>query len=75
MDTPGPFEKATLQAFYNMTLPDPRHSKAEQAKTLTAKDARVEAVIADGLQASTAADASHARTCLPVCIRKLSITR
>jgi uncharacterized protein (DUF885 family) len=31
MDTPGPFEKAKLQAFYYMTLPDPRQSKAEQA--------------------------------------------
>jgi uncharacterized protein (DUF885 family) len=30
MDTPGPFEKAPLQAFYNMTLPDPRAPKAEQ---------------------------------------------
>src|SRR6185295_9338278 len=30
MDTPGPFEKATLDAFYNMTLPDPRGSAAEQ---------------------------------------------
>ena len=31
MDTPGPFEKAKLLAFYNMTLPDPRWPKAEQA--------------------------------------------
>jgi len=30
MDTPGPFEKAKLAAFYNMTLPDPRWKKAEQ---------------------------------------------
>ena len=30
MDTPGPFEQAKLQGFYNMTLPDPRWSKAEQ---------------------------------------------
>jgi uncharacterized protein (DUF885 family) len=30
MDTPGPFETAKLQAFYNMTLPDPRRSRAEQ---------------------------------------------
>jgi uncharacterized protein (DUF885 family) len=30
MDTPGPFEKAKLQAFYNMTLPDPRKPRAEQ---------------------------------------------
>jgi len=30
MDTPGPFETATLDAFYNMTLPDPRGSAAEQ---------------------------------------------
>ena len=31
MDTPGPFETAQLEAFYNMTLPDPRWPKAEQA--------------------------------------------
>ncbi|PYR34970.1 MAG: DUF885 domain-containing protein [Acidobacteria bacterium] len=31
MDTPGPFETATLDAFYNMTLPDPRRPRAEQA--------------------------------------------
>ena len=30
MDTPGPFETAKLDAFYNMTLPDPRRSAAEQ---------------------------------------------
>jgi hypothetical protein len=30
MDTPGPFEEKANQAFYNMTLPDPRWSKAEQ---------------------------------------------
>jgi uncharacterized protein (DUF885 family) len=30
MDTPGPFETAKLEAFYNMTLPDPRGSAAEQ---------------------------------------------
>jgi uncharacterized protein (DUF885 family) len=30
MDTPGPFETAKLEAFYNMTLPDPRRSAAEQ---------------------------------------------
>jgi len=30
MDTPGPFETAKLDAFYNMTLPDPRGSAAEQ---------------------------------------------
>jgi uncharacterized protein (DUF885 family) len=30
MDTPGPFEMAKLQGFYNMTLPDPRRSRAEQ---------------------------------------------
>jgi uncharacterized protein (DUF885 family) len=30
MDTPGPFEMAKLQAFYNMTLPDPRKPRAEQ---------------------------------------------
>jgi uncharacterized protein (DUF885 family) len=31
MDTPGPFEKAQLHGFYNMTLPDPRASAAEKA--------------------------------------------
>ena len=30
MDTPGPFEAATLAAFYNMTLPDPRGTPAQQ---------------------------------------------
>lgn len=30
MDTPGPFEEKATEAFYNMTLPDPRWSKAEQ---------------------------------------------
>ena len=30
MDTPGPFETAKLEGFYNMTLPDPRLPKAEQ---------------------------------------------
>src|SRR5437588_526666 len=30
MDTPGPFEMAKLQAFYNMTLPDPRKPRVEQ---------------------------------------------
>lgn len=30
MDTPGPFETAKLTAYYNMTLPDPRWSKADQ---------------------------------------------
>jgi uncharacterized protein (DUF885 family) len=31
MDTPGPFESAKVDAFYNMTLPDPRWKAAEQA--------------------------------------------
>jgi uncharacterized protein (DUF885 family) len=31
MDTPGPFEKAQLGGFYNMTLPDARASAAEKA--------------------------------------------
>jgi uncharacterized protein (DUF885 family) len=31
MDTPGPFERAKLTAFYNMTLPDPRWAAAEKA--------------------------------------------
>jgi uncharacterized protein (DUF885 family) len=31
MDTPGPFERAKLPAFYNMTLPDPRWPAAERA--------------------------------------------
>jgi uncharacterized protein (DUF885 family) len=30
MDTPGPFETARLDAFYNMTLPDPRWPRAQQ---------------------------------------------
>jgi uncharacterized protein (DUF885 family) len=30
MDTPGPFETARVDAFYNMTLPDPRWPPAEQ---------------------------------------------
>ena len=30
MDTPGPFEAAKVDAFYNMTLPDPRWPRAEQ---------------------------------------------
>jgi uncharacterized protein (DUF885 family) len=30
MDTPGPFETAPLQAFYNMTLPDPRWPRTQQ---------------------------------------------
>jgi uncharacterized protein (DUF885 family) len=30
MDTPGPFERAKLVAFYNMTLPDPRWPPAER---------------------------------------------
>ena len=30
MEIPGPFETATLEAFYNMTLPDPRGSAASQ---------------------------------------------
>jgi uncharacterized protein (DUF885 family) len=31
MDTPGPFERAKLTAYYNMTLPDPRWPAAERA--------------------------------------------
>jgi uncharacterized protein (DUF885 family) len=31
MDTPGPFEKAQLPGFYNMTLPDPKWAAAKQA--------------------------------------------
>jgi uncharacterized protein (DUF885 family) len=31
MDTPGPFERAKLPAYYNMTLPDPRWPAAERA--------------------------------------------
>ncbi len=30
MDTPGPFETAKVEAFYNMTLPDPRLPRAAQ---------------------------------------------
>jgi uncharacterized protein (DUF885 family) len=29
MDTPGPFEKVATEAYYNITLPDPKWSKAE----------------------------------------------
>jgi uncharacterized protein (DUF885 family) len=36
MDTPGPFEKATLQGFYHMTLPDPRWTPAQQAEFMHA---------------------------------------
>ncbi len=32
MDTPGPFEKAKLHGFYNMTLPDPHASRKEIAE-------------------------------------------
>jgi uncharacterized protein (DUF885 family) len=32
MDIPGPFEPKKLEAFYNMTLPDPRWPRAEQAE-------------------------------------------
>ncbi|TAK12000.1 MAG: DUF885 domain-containing protein [Acidobacteria bacterium] len=31
MDTPGPFEATATEAYYNMTLPDPRWTPAEQA--------------------------------------------
>jgi uncharacterized protein (DUF885 family) len=34
MDTPGPFETAKLEAFYFMTLPDPRMKKSEQEEFL-----------------------------------------
>jgi uncharacterized protein (DUF885 family) len=30
MDTPGPFEEKATEAYYNMTLPDPRWTPAEQ---------------------------------------------
>ena len=30
MDTPGPFEKVATEAYFNMTLPDPTWSQAEQ---------------------------------------------
>ena len=36
MDTPGPFEKATLEGFYHMTLPDPRWKPAERAEFMRA---------------------------------------
>jgi uncharacterized protein (DUF885 family) len=36
MDTPGPFEKAQLQGFYHMTLPDPRWKPARQADFMRA---------------------------------------
>lgn len=31
MDTPGPFERVATEAYYHMTLPDPRWSPARQA--------------------------------------------
>lgn len=36
MDTPGPFETSATEAYYNMTLPDPRWSAAEQADFMRA---------------------------------------
>ena len=36
MDTPGPFETAKLEAFYFMTLPDPRMKASEQQEFLKA---------------------------------------
>src|SRR4029077_15433723 len=36
MDTPGPFEKAKLQGFYHMTLPDPRWTPDQQADFMRA---------------------------------------
>ena len=33
MDTPGPFETAKLQGFYNMTLPDPRWPRRRSRTT------------------------------------------
>lgn len=36
MDTPGPFEATASEAYYNMTLPDPRWSAAEQADYMRA---------------------------------------
>ena len=32
MDTPGPFERVATEAYYHMTLPDPRWSAARQAE-------------------------------------------
>lgn len=32
MDTPGPFEATATEAYYNMTLPDPRWRKEKQAE-------------------------------------------
>jgi len=32
MDTPGPFERVATEAYYRMTLPDPRWSAAKQAE-------------------------------------------
>jgi uncharacterized protein (DUF885 family) len=32
MDTPGPFEKVATEAYYSMTLPDPKWPAAEQAE-------------------------------------------
>lgn len=32
MDTPGPFEQVATEAYYNMTLPDPKATAAEKAE-------------------------------------------
>jgi uncharacterized protein (DUF885 family) len=34
MDTPGPFEKVATKAYFNVTLPDPHASKAEQQELM-----------------------------------------
>jgi uncharacterized protein (DUF885 family) len=36
MDTPGPFEKTAKEAFYSMTLPDPKWSKAQTEEFMRA---------------------------------------
>jgi uncharacterized protein (DUF885 family) len=35
MDIPGPFETVATEAYYNMTLPDPKASPAEKAEFMT----------------------------------------
>ena len=35
MDIPGPFETVATEAYYNMTLPDPKLSAAETEESTT----------------------------------------
>ena len=67
MDTPGPFETAKLQAFYNMTLPDP--AAARRAGRLHA-----ELVLRDRSQRIDTRGLSRALHPVPLCER-LSVGR